>query len=51
MVMQIMAIPEWQGFGVVLKCWMVQSVVDPRVCPCDGRAKDLFPFVGVSHEV
>jgi hypothetical protein len=31
MVMQKMAIPEWEGFDVVLKRWMVQSVVDPRI--------------------
>jgi hypothetical protein len=37
MVTQKMAIPEWQGFDVVLKCWMVQGVGDPRVCPWDGR--------------
>jgi hypothetical protein len=29
--MKNMAIPEWEGFDVVLKRWMVQSVIDPRI--------------------
>jgi len=33
MVMQKMAIPEWEGLDVMLKRWMVQTVVDPKIWP------------------